>query len=105
MAPDPRLVISIQRRQLYVVYYFIPVLALPKLIKRDDLRCRRQLREWGDGFNDDPCKWGNVRKGEAFVEYISCSVNPPMGMLHKRDRPVLLELDTSVLLIDGVAFI
>lgn len=105
MAHDPALALSIQRRRLNVVYHFTPLPKLPNLFRRGGLWCRRQLREWGDDFKDDPRRWGNARKAEAFKEYISCSVNPPMGMLSKREQPVLLALDTSVLLADGVVFI
>lgn len=94
-----------RRRTLYVVYHFISLPYLPNFIRRGGLWCAKQLREWDDAFDDDPQKWGTWQKGEAFSPYISCSVNPPMGMMKKHQRPVLLELNAAILAIPGTAFI
>jgi hypothetical protein len=105
MTLDSAIVESIKRRRLYVVFHFIPVQQLPNVFRRGGLWCARQLRHWRDAFDDDPQKWGCVEKGEALSAYISCAVNPPMGMMTKRKRPVLLELNAPILATAGVAFI
>jgi len=96
---------SIRRRVIREVYHFIGLPWLPNVIHRGGVWCARQLRQWGDDFDDDPQKWGTCEKGQALSGYISCSVNPPMGMMKKSKRPVLLALDPSVAATDGVVFI
>jgi hypothetical protein len=96
---------SILRRQLEVVYHFVPLRYLANVIRRNGLWCRHQLLQWEDDFESSPQKWGSVGKAEAFKGYVSCSVNPPMGMLTKKNRPVLLELRASVAADPGVVFI
>ena len=102
---DQVILSSLRRRNIKAVYHFIGLPYLPNLIVRGGLYCARRLREWGDPFDDDRQKWGSYTKGEAFSPYVSCSVNPPMGMLTRDKQPVILELIPSVAAIDNVAFI
>lgn len=102
---DPDVLASIGRRQLSMIYHFISISYLPNIVVRDGLWCRRRLTEWNDSFDSNPLKWGNPAKAEAFGSYVSCSVNPPMGMLTRRTRPVLLQIDASTAARRGVLFI
>ena len=96
---------SARRHNIGEVYHFIGLPGLPKLMRRGGLWCARQLRQWQDEFDDDRSKWGTHAKGEAFSGYISCSVNPPMGMMTGSKKPVILALKPAVAAIDGVVFI
>ena len=87
------------------MYHFIGLSYLPNVLHRRGLWCRSQLCQWEDDFDDDPSKWGHAEKAAAFGRYISCSVNPPMGMLTKQKRPVLVKLDPSIVTGPGVVFI
>ena len=102
---DDQVLASIRRRGIKSVYHFIGLPHLPNLIRRGGLYCARQLRTWGDAFDNDPSKWGSSDKGEAFSGYISCSINPPMGMLTRRRQPVILDLEPTVAALPGVVFI
>lgn len=87
------------------MYHFIGLPHVPNLIRRGGLWCAKQLREWGDLFDDDRSKWGGWQKGEAFSGYISCSINPPMGMLTRRRQPVILDLNPLIAALPGVIFV
>ena len=102
---DANVLESVQRRRLFTVYHFIGLPYFTNLIKRGGIWCADRLREWGDDFDDDPSKWGTWEKGEASGDYISCSVNPPMGMMKESGRPVLLELNASTAGRLGTVFI
>jgi len=102
---DQLILQSVKRRGLLVAYHFIGLPYLPNLMKRNGLWCANRLREWRDQFDDDPTRWGTRAKGEAFGGYISCSVNPPMGMMKPNRRPLILELTASVLALPGTAFV
>lgn len=103
--PDQEVLRSVVHRGIRVVYHFIGLPWLRGFVERGGLYCAKQLREWGDTFDDDRWKWGSFDKGEAFSGYISCSINPPMGMMTRDKKPVILEIDANVAALTGVAFI
>jgi hypothetical protein len=96
---------SARRRNIAYVNHFIGIDYLPNVFRREGLWCSRALRDWGDVFHDDPWKWGSPSKAEALSGYVSCSVNPPWGMLKKQDRPVIIRLRVEVLAFPGCLFI
>ena len=105
MTPDPSIIQSVLRRRIRTTYHFIPLPYISNVLFREGLWCRRQLSGWGDAFDDDMSKWGRADKARAFQDYVCCSVNPPMGMLKKKKRPVLILLHPYVLALPRVAFV
>jgi len=102
---DQEILASLANRGIKAGYHFIGLDYLPNVIRRAGLWCAKCLRDWGDAFDDDPCKWGSCDRGLAFSSFLSCSINPPMGMMTRSKRPVILELDASVAALPGVVFI
>jgi len=105
LALDAAVAESVRRRGILRAYHHTPLVSLANVVRREGLWCRRQLTEWGDSFDDETSKWGRREKAAEFAEYVCCSVRPPMGMLKKEKRPILLELLPTVLALPGVAFI
>jgi hypothetical protein len=102
---DEKILESLARRGIRTAYHFIGLSYLPNMFRRGGLWCAGCLRAWGNEFDDDPYKWGTYEKGVAFSGFLSCSVNPPMGMMAKSKRPVILELESTVAAMPGVVFI
>lgn len=96
---------SCERRAIEAIFHYTLVDNLPSILGYRGILCRVERRK--HGLVCDEHGWGPSDRAEELKEYVSCSLEPPYGMIQAEldtGRLVLCEIDASVIWEEGTLF-
>ncbi len=92
-----------ERRGIKTIFHYTVLESLPSIVSHRGILCRTERRNCGLVCQEHG--WGPYGREEDLEDYVSCSLEPPYGMIRAEEEPLILcEIDSKLIWDDDTLF-